>query len=284
MFSKLAVSDIVTRFQGLDIQFDNSTYETLDHSGGIYEELGSDITQYSREAESLFHLFTISEGQVNRTFQLGASQEAKPWYDNILALLPTRAKGEAEESAFNAHSNIVLPRLGQVLATGERIDQKISFLQSQEAQSVSQLRSLEHTIQLLYTQASRKRSILDYLHGVLASRTNLTQNTGQCVKALTAGYKKVIDASESTARSFKESFAQFQTLDSTLGYHNTWQGTPQDKPRKVYLAQIRSAVQQAKKALQTWAHEDGRHENFLFDSPEDRISSLFQVYAWEEMH
>ncbi|KAL8955570.1 MAG: hypothetical protein Q9193_006633, partial [Seirophora villosa] len=281
MFSKLAASDIVTRFQGLGIRLDNSTNEVLDYSGKIYEELGSDIAQYSREAESLFQLFTISEDRVNRTFQMGEFEEAKRWYDNILALLPTLAKGKAEESALNAHTNIVLPRLGELLATGERIDEKISLLQSQEAQSVSQLRSVGQTIQLLHPRASRIRSFLDYLQGVAAGRG---QTTGQYVKALIAGYQKVIDASENTARSFKESFSQLQALDSALKYHNTWQGTPQDKPRKVYLAQMRSAFQQAKNALQSWAYEDKRHGDFLFDSLEDRLASLFQVYAWEEMH
>lgn len=281
MFSKLAASDLVTRFQNLDIRFDNSTNEVLNHSGEIYEKLGSDIAQYSREAESLFQLFTISEDRVNRTFQMGEFEEAKRWYDNILALLPTLAKGKAEESAFNAHTNTVLPRLRQVLATGERIDEKISFLQSQEAQSVSQLRGVEQTLQLLHPQASRIRSILDYLLGVAAGPT---QTTGQYVKALTVGYQKVIDASENTARSFKESFSQLQALDSALRHHNTWQGTPQDKPRKVYLTLMRSAFQQAKNALQSWAYEDKRHGDFLFDSLEDRLASLFQVYAWEEMH
>ncbi|KAL8840114.1 MAG: hypothetical protein Q9170_001462 [Blastenia crenularia] len=283
IFSKLAVGDIVSRVQDLDIQFDKSTCETLDQSGEIYEELGSDITQYSREAESLFQLFAFSEGQVNRTLQIGTLEEAKPWYDNILAFLPTRAKGKAEESAFKAHTNALLPRLAQVLATGERIDGIISFLQAQEAKGVGQLRSLEQTIEVLHTEASRKTSITDYLFGVPASRTDLTQTTGQSVKGLTVGYKKVSDASESTARSFKESFAQLQTLDSALAYHSTWEGPRQDKPRKVYLAQIRSAVQQAKKALRSWAHEDGRHGG-LFDSAEDRISNLFRPYAWEEMH
>ncbi|KAI4090522.1 MAG: hypothetical protein LQ344_004663 [Seirophora lacunosa] len=223
----------------LDIRFDNSTNEVLNHSGKIYEKLGSDIAQYSREAESLFQLFTISKDRVNRTFQMGEFEEAKRWYDNILALLPTLAKGKAEESAFNAHTNTVLPRLRQVLATGERIDEKISFLQSQEAQSVSQLRGVEQTLQLLHPQASRIRSILDYLLGVAAGPT---QTTGQYVKALT------------------------------------------DKPRKVYLTLMRSAFQQAKNALQSWAYEDKRHGDFLFDSLEDRLASLFQVYAWEEMH
>ncbi|KAL8835987.1 MAG: hypothetical protein Q9176_006556 [Flavoplaca citrina] len=256
-FSSLATKDIATQFQRLEIKFDDSTYEALQHRAETYDDLGSDVEQLSRAARRFFDIFTTSEVQMNETL--------------------------IEDTAFNAHVNILLPPLKDVLAIASRTERRFINVQAQEVKDANQLQNAQETTKVLYSQAYRDRSFPKYLRGIQTSRINSTQTTVRSIHKLAIGHTKATDASGSSARSFKNSHAKFKNLFSAVNQHETWQGSRQKKPRKVFLSLMHSSMQEAKGSLLEWEQEDRRHEEFLFKSPKDRLSQLYRPYGGEQI-
>ncbi|KAL8883033.1 MAG: hypothetical protein Q9198_000071 [Flavoplaca austrocitrina] len=282
-FSNIAVFDVATRFQNLEISFDNSTCDILECTAGSYEGFSSGVEQYSREVGLLFHLFTITERHTNRTLQVGALQSTQPLFRLLLNLLPTNTGEKVKESALNALVNTIQPQLDTVLAAGSTVRHEISIVQANEARGSNQLQNVQGTAQLLHWQATRDRSFLEFIRRAKTSRIRETEAIQKSIAILIIGYEKATDASGSAARSFEESFTRLQTLNGVLQQHKTWQGAPRDKPSKVYLSLIHSAMVHAFESLHDWDQEDRRHEGNLFASPADRVSKMYQTYADEEI-
>ncbi|KAL8890478.1 MAG: hypothetical protein Q9215_002390 [Flavoplaca cf. flavocitrina] len=159
---------------------------------------------------------------MNKTLRLDASDLL---LSHILQFLPIGGGNRIEDTAFNAHINILLPPLKDILAIASRIERRFINVQAQEVKDANQLQNAQETTKVLYSQAYRNRSFPKYLRGIQTSRINSTQTTVRSIHKLAIGHTKATDASGSSARSFKNSHAKFKNLFSAVNQHETWQGS-----------------------------------------------------------
>lgn len=267
-FSKLAFDDLRNQSQALEFAFDKIP-EALDQASRHCMTVESSLEQYSREVGIMFELSSIGGKQAERGVWDSASEDGS----SLLLRWLTGAVKNPQTAALDAYIKTLQPKLQDVLTIGSHIRDELTILGTHEMQIANQIKSAEKTL-------SKHRPRFSFTRKP-SNNLDFVERSINTIKALAIGLEKVTDASTSTSRSFQGSLKWLVDLNNTLGYHTTWQGPLKEKPGKVYLTQIESAVQQARREFQSWGHEDSRHEKFLFGFPAERVAELYQPYASE---
>lgn len=279
-FSKLGLDDLHNRVKALEVAFDKIP-EVLNQASRHYKKLESSIKQYSREAGVIFKLFTISGKQAERRVQDKASQNISsqsPGY-SLLPQWLTQSTKNSHTTILNTYVKTVRPQVQAVLILRFHLREELTILGIHQMLITSQQKSAERTLQGIYVEGVKQRRRFAAIRSNRSSNLNPLDRTRKFIKTLAIGFAKVTNASASTVQLFQESLIQLENMNRTLYYHSTQQKPPEKKPEIVYLAQIKSTVQQARREFQSQEREDRRHKEFLFRSPTERVAVIYQRYA-----